>query len=215
MSTSEGVKSGFRSTRSGLRRKYVGHGLTSYPPGRYFDGVTDLYTGKLFMVIDISYSMEGNRLAQAKEGALELLRQAVGEGYRAGVISFAQTARLDLPLTTDLEEVARVLRSLGLGGGTDMSRGIHMAHENLREMRGERAMAIFSDGETDRQSALAAARAARADGIRIIASLGGTADKAFMEQIVSEGETVEVVDDSHVREQIAGLAASLRPTWGS
>jgi Mg-chelatase subunit ChlD len=197
----------------GLRTRYVGHGITTYPTGTHFSDVSDLYTGKLFMVIDVSGSMSGHRLQEARAGALELLGHAVTESYLVGVIAFTTSAFVKLDLTTDLGRVRTALDGLLAGGGTDMSRGIALAHQVLRDRRGERVMAIFSDGGTDRQSALAAAMAARRDGIRIVATLGGTADPAFMETIVSDGEPVQRVEDTEVRSQIAGLASSLRPTW--
>jgi Mg-chelatase subunit ChlD len=196
-----------------LRRRYTGHGLTTYPPGRYFEQVSDLYAGKLFMVIDVSGSMTGRRLQQAVEGARRLLARAVAESYLVGVISFTSTARLELDLTTDLGAVDRVLSRLRPLGGTDMSWGIRCGHEILGPRRGERVLAIFSDGETDRETALAAARAARHDGIKIIATLGGTADPGFMREVTGDEEEFEVVGDAQIREHIAGLAGRLRPTW--
>jgi Mg-chelatase subunit ChlD len=195
-----------------LRTRYAAHGLTTYPPGQFFDQLSELYVGKLFMVIDVSGSMEGARLKAAVAGARDLLSKAVSESYEVGVITFDDRAKLELGLTMDLRAVDRALARLGVRGGTDMSRGIELAHRILRERRGERVMAIFSDGETDRRSALAAAEAARRDDIRIIATLGGTAQSEFMRQVAPDSEDLEVVPDSEVQERIAGMAALLPPT---
>lgn len=196
-----------------LRRRYAGHGITSHPPGRYFDQLSDLYAGKLWMVVDVSSSMAGGRLTEAVTGARDLLGQAISESYLAGVISFTESARLELDLTINLQHVDKALGRLRAGGGTDMSYGIRLAHEVLMKRRGERVMAIFSDGETDRNSAVAAAVAARRDGIRIIATLGGAADPGLMREVTGEDEELDVVPDWEVRERIAGMATLLRATW--
>ncbi len=198
-----------------LRRRYSGHGLTTYPPGKYFDQVSDLHAGKLIMVIDVSSSMSGKRLTAAVSGARDLLGAALAESYLVGVVSFASSARVAQPLTTDLKAVGHALGGLVASGGTDMSRGIRQAHKLLEELRGERVMAIFSDWETDRRSAIAAAVAARRDGIRIIATIGGTASPEFMREVIGEDEEVDlkVADDSQIRERVAGMASLIRPTW--
>jgi Mg-chelatase subunit ChlD len=198
-----------------LRRRYAGHGLTMYPPGRYFDQLSDLHAGKLVMVMDVSGSMAGLRLSGAVAGARDLLGAALAKSYVVGVVSFSTSATVPQPLTIDLQAIEPALTALTAGGGTDMSEGIRRAHQLLRELRGERVMAIFSDGQTDRGSAIAAAMAARRDGIRIIAALGGTADPGFMRDVVGEDEDVdlEVAVDSQIRERVAGLASLIRPTW--
>lgn len=198
-----------------LRRRYAGHGITNHPPGRYFDELSDLYAGKLLMVMDVSGSMEGRRLNEAVAGARELLGKAVSESYIVGVISFSGRAHMELDLTTDLRAVDRALRRLKVDWtGTRMSTGIGLAHKTLLKRRGERVMAIFSDGEDESpRSVLAAAAAARSDEVRIIATLGGTADPAFMREVTGEGEDLEVVADREVREKIAGMVSLLRPTW--
>jgi len=189
--------------------------VTSYPPGRYFSEVSDLYTGKLLMVVDVSGSMEGERMSAAIGGSGELLSQALTDSYAVGLVAFSGSASLELDLTTELRAVERALSRLRIRwSGTDMSEGIKLAHRVLRTRRGERVMAIFSDGETDRPTAIAAALAARADGIRIIAALGGDADPSFMRQVTGDDdEPLQVVPDSQVQAEIAGLAAKVPPTW--
>ena len=198
-----------------LGRRYAAHGITTHPPGQYFDQLSDLYAGKLLMVMDRSASMKGRRLREAVAGACDLLGQAINESYIVGAVSFSGNARLELDLTTDPRAVERALKRLDIDWtGTMMSQGISLAHRLLLKRRGERVIAIFSDGEDQNPTAaLAAAAAARRDEIRIIAALGGSADPRFMREITGEGEDPEVVNDRQVREKIAGMAALLRPTW--
>lgn len=196
-----------------LRTVLKGHFMTKYPPGKHFDALSDLYTGKLLMVVDVSSSMTPGLMKEATGGARQLLAAAVEESYTAGVVSFSSTAQIVLSLTTDLKKVDRSLNRLKGYGGTDMSQGIKLAHQILGPRRGERVMAIFSDGATNRESALQAAQAAKDDDILILASLTGSADTNLMSEIVSDGQTVNLVDPGQIKSDIAGLTASLRSNW--
>ena len=165
------------------------------------------------MVLDNSWSMEGQRIRDATAGARDLLAIALTDSYLVGLVTFCQRARTVLELTTDLREVDRALENVTLDGGTDMSTGIELAHQTLKQRRGERVMAIFSDGETNRSKAIRAADAAKRDDIRIIGAPGGDADPRLMREIVSGEQSVERVKDRDVRETISGLARSIQPTW--
>ena len=198
---------------AGLRRRHALFGVTTYPPGSYFEQVVDLYTGKILFVVDVSGSMEGRRLAEARVGALKLLTTAVRMGYVAGVIHFAGAARLALAPTTDLKRIERTIKNLEVEWtGTNLSKGIALGHDRLRSLRGDRVLALFTDGETNRRSAIRAAEAARADGIRVICEFGGTADPRLMKALAdSDGwSDRRAARDGDVAARIGALVKELR-----
>lgn len=194
-------------------RRFHAHGITTFPPGARFAEVSDSMSGKLFFVVDVSLSMEGARLRGAVRGARDLLHHALDESYLVGVIAFNDSARVVQDLTDDGRPVDRALSRLRARSGTDLAKGIALGHRLLAERRGERVLALFTDGETDRAAALRAARAARRDGIKIIATIGGTADQAFMNKVVSEGTDVVSSPDDKVEQQIVRLGRFIGPTY--
>lgn len=74
--------------------------------------------------------MAGSPLANLKNGAkkfIDIIDEAtnnqqdgqIGYGSRIGIVSFAQTARQDTPLTTSVAELKNAVDSLSAGGTTN------------------------------------------------------------------------------------------------
>lgn len=84
----------------------------------------------IVLVLDRSGSMAGSPLANLKNGAkkfIDIIDEAtdnqqdgqIGYGSRIGIVSFAQTARQDTPLTTSVAELKNAVDSLSAGGSTN------------------------------------------------------------------------------------------------
>src|SRR5262249_9730345 len=94
-------------------------------------------------------------------------------------------------------------------GGTDLSPALRLGTEQLAGLTGDRVLAIFSDGELGRvKAALAAARDARAHGIRIVVrGLGANAATA-LSRIATDPDDDPLIPSSGAIE--AGLASMAR-----
>src|SRR6266542_519421 len=110
--------------------------------------------GRLFIfAIDLSGSMALNRIAQAKETMLALLRQSYVKRDSVAIVGFRGTsAQLLLPPSRSILRARRVLDSLGIGGGTPLSAGLSCALQLAKRASaqlGELTLLLFTDGHAN------------------------------------------------------------------
>ena len=145
------------------------------------------------LAIDTSKSMLStdyapNRLARAKLAAQDILEAMRGD--RLALIAFAGAAQVEAPLTVDYQTVLDAITQLNTNtverGGTDISSAIHSAELALGKSEGfYRALVLLTDGEDLEEDAVAAARQAASNGIRIFTVGIGT----------KEGSTIPLESD--------------------
>jgi Ca-activated chloride channel family protein len=144
-----------------------------------------------YVVLDRSGSMEGDKIAQAREAVQQLIDQ-LGPDDRFALVSYASEARLDVELagTGDLAAALEARRrwreqvaAIEAGGGTAMSEGLDLAVQTAggQRPRGRAArLLLLSDGlanEGDATPEGLAARAKSAAGAAItVSTLGVGAD---------------------------------------
>lgn len=133
----------------------------------------------IVICLDVSNSMKAedfkpNRLENAKQ-QISLMLQRLQED-RIGIVVFAGTAFLQLPLTTDYSAAQLFLGSIDTDflpvQGTAIGSAIRLATKSF--VKGEkkhRVIIVISDGEDFEEEALAAAKEAAGDGI-IIHAIG-------------------------------------------
>jgi Mg-chelatase subunit ChlD len=145
----------------------------------------------LVLVLDVSGSMEGEKLAMAVAGALELVRSAAPEDY-LGVVLFSSTPRVlfpPRPMTAQgKKEAESLLLSLRAGGGTVLGGAFREALRLLQDVPVERkALLVLSDGIISDPKEPILALAATA-GVEVSAlALGPDADAAFLEALAQRG----------------------------
>ncbi len=110
--------------------------------------------GRLFIfAIDLSGSMALNRIAQAKETMVALLRQSYVKRDSVAIVGFRGTsAHLLLPPSRSILRARRVLDSLGIGGGTPLSAGLSCALQLAKRASaqlGELTLLLFTDGHAN------------------------------------------------------------------
>ncbi len=140
---------------------------------------------ELIIVLDVSRSMDVRDVApsrmDATKVALSQLLDRLG-GDRVGLVVFAGTARLRMPLTTDIEAARQVIQSLQVApvlveSGTDASSGIQVALDSFDlEREAGRVLLLITDGDDlggDPATDLAALRAA---GVDLLVAGAGTAE---------------------------------------
>ena len=164
------------------------------------------------LVIDVSYSMSGAKLDEAKDaccGFVDVLEEA-GVGDRVSLVAFGSGARTMAPLGTEPSEVRRAARGLGIEGSTNLAGGLGMAWRGLGEASGRRVLVVLTDGEPDSRDAALAERASivRQDGEIFARGVQG-ADQGFLAQLAtSSGELLgagELVSSFRgIAQQLAG-----------
>lgn len=142
----------------------------------------------VMIALDISTSMFAqdippNRLERAKrftEGLIEALK-----GERIGLILFAGSAYLQMPVTTDYAAAKLFVRSANpeLAGsqGTVIGDAIGLARKSFEEDEGShKALIVITDGEDHDGKALEQAGAARDDGIFLFTVGVGTPEGGYI-----------------------------------
>jgi Ca-activated chloride channel family protein len=179
----------------------------------------------VFFVVDVSRSMTAqdatpDRLARARQMVEETVESLGGD--RVGLIEFAGTAAMRVPLTLNYGAFRATLGELralsGARGGTALANAIELAADSFPETSaGSRAIVVLSDGEdlSGGDDPVAAARAALEDrkvhvysvgigdareGGRIPVARGGDGSVRYL---VHEGQEVWTKLDERVLRDLA------------
>jgi Ca-activated chloride channel family protein len=184
---------------------------------RGLDIMVAIDTSKSMLATDIA----PNRLARAKLAALGLMQQAKSD--RLGLVAFAGSAFLECPLTIDDAAFQQSVEALDVNtiseGGTSLSEAIKTAANAFKEGDNYKVLVLFTDGEdndTGADGAIAAAKSAAKDGLRIFTVGIGTAAGELLQSKDANGNLEYIRDDqgnvvkSHLDEpllkQIAGAS---------
>lgn len=138
----------------------------------------------IIFAVDTSRSMltpdvKPNRLARAKLAIDDFVSHLNGDAV--GLVAFAGSAFLQTPITLDYGAFHESLSALDTNiiprGGTDITSAIQEADAALRDRAGsDKVMILVTDGEDLEGNALAAAKAAAKDGLKIFTVGVGSAN---------------------------------------
>ena len=142
----------------------------------------------LVITMDISGSMEGQALAQAKEAANALIEQ-LGPADQVAILAFHNTVEVVQPFSRDREVLAEAIEGLAAGFNTALYEAVGASVELAA--RGEttrRAVVLLSDGldagvpgQLDRSASLKAAEEA---GVLLFAvGLGEEIEQAYLDEL--------------------------------
>ena len=134
----------------------------------------------IVLLLDRSRSMAGSPLANLKKGAetfIDILDEAtdgaldgqLGHGSRIGIVSFADTATKDAPLTATVSTLKQAVHALTSGGSTNHADAFTKALELFDPASANaKVMVLFTDGRTTAGgNASPIAAAAKAQGVVI------------------------------------------------
>ena len=142
--------------------------------------------GHVYLLIDCSGSMTGDKIGQAKRGAIDFSKGAQNKGYAIGLISFSDHARHLMEPRPDYRELIPRVNNLGIYGSTNMTEGILAAMNGLKGLPGFKAMVIVTDGmPNDPDGTLSMAKEAKNSGIEIMAIGTDDADQNFLKILAS------------------------------
>jgi molecular chaperone DnaK (HSP70) len=167
------------------------------------------------LVIDISLSMSGDKLGEAKSacaGFVDVLEEA-GAGDRIVLVPFGGIATVAAPLGSSADAVRRATRGLAVSGSTNMADGLRVAWDALGRGDGERrVLVVLTDGSPDDAKDALSVRdgIVRGDGEIIARGVQG-ADDAFLRQLDSGSE---LLGAGELESSFRGIARQLAGSGG-
>lgn len=164
----------------------------------------------VYLLVDTSSSMFGEKINQAKAGALDFARSAVLKGYIVGVIVFNDTASLICEPTRDVSSITDKIQRLMAIGSTNLTDALKIASEKLLKKPGYRAAVVATDGcPNDPCSALEIAGKMKKDKIEILAISTEDADQNFLAKLVSRKDLNLKVEKNEFRRGMDAIARKL------
>lgn len=101
------------------------------------------------IVLDRSGSMEGEKIAQAKESILRFL-SLMERGDRASFITFSDTVERIEPLTGDIARLKQKTEKVTAGGHTALYDAVAAGVASVQGVPGRRAVIVLTDGKANR-----------------------------------------------------------------
>jgi Ca-activated chloride channel homolog len=156
----------------------------------------------VLLLIDTSGSMTGDKILQAKNGAIDFSKSATQSGYATGLAVFADRAAMVCDPTVKsatFEKRITAVRVGIVGGSTNLSAGLDLAAK-FKELS---AVVVVTDGQPDScEDALRAASVLKERGIEILCIGTNDADKAFLDQLATRKELALHVEAENIRTSI-------------
>jgi uncharacterized protein with von Willebrand factor type A (vWA) domain len=164
----------------------------------------------VYLLVDCSGSMFGEKIVQAKQGALDFARTAIRKGYRVGLIDFGDEAHLICEPTRDVSLIAGSVEKIFITGSTNLSDALRMASERLLKKEGCRLAVVATDGyPSNPNSALEIAAEMKKDKIEILAISTPDADQNFLSKLVSRKDLNLKVENNQLRRGMDLIARKL------
>lgn len=184
--------------------------------GTPVEGTTS--TGHVYLLIDRSSSMAGDKMKQAKKGSLNFAKDALAKGYLTGLIQFDSSSKLLCEPYKDLSSLKKAILGLDVGDTTHMAKAIDLAHRLLKEITGTRVIVIITDGmpngDGDPESSLKSSDSAKKDGIDIITIGTDDANSEFLRRLASRSELGVKVESKNFEKAIIN-SANMLPSGNS
>lgn len=159
----------------------------------------------IYIALDISRSMDAQDISPSRlERAKKFVEQLVNnlKGDRIGLISFAGSAYLQIPLTTDYAAVQLYANAANTDQagtqGTAIGEALSLANKAFEEGEThQRAIIVISDGEDHDEEAITAAKEARENGYVTFTVGVGTTDGAMV-PVIERGREVYKKDENGI-----------------
>jgi Mg-chelatase subunit ChlD len=170
------------------------------------------------LVLDTSSSMDGAKLAAAKDAGVRFVERLELPKDQAAVVDFNTEAHLIHGLSGDGKSLEAAIRALDWTPGTRVDEGLRLAVDELtgprRRIENTSAIVLLTDGLNNEGPApvLEMARRAADSGIIVYTiALGDDADRALMEQVAGDPARAFVAvgpaDLDRIYGEIAGVIA--------
>lgn len=166
----------------------------------------------LYLAFDLSGSMRGAPLAEAKKAAHAFVSNCDLAATAIGLISFSDRVSVDQVATNHNASIESAINTLAIGrtGYGNLGQPFDELLSHLESAPGNRYAVVLADGVWVQQGrAIAAARRCHAAGIKIIAVGFGKANRQFLDAIASSSEQSFFTDLGGLTETFSGIAREL------
>ncbi len=184
-------------------------------PARFAGRPVDLQVGEhltVYLAFDLSGSMNGNPLAEAKKAAESFLSQCDLTTCSVGLISFSDRVHVDLHASQNGKEISRAIQNLSIGrtGYGNSDHPFRDIYQLLHKATGIRYAIILADGVWSCQSdAITQAKHCHSAEIQVIAIGFGEADKKFLARIASTADQGIFTELGRLTETFSTIAREL------
>ena len=150
-----------------------------------------------FILLDVSGSMSGNRIEEAKRACVKLIQETLDlTVHKLGLITFGTTVDMLCGLTGNKNELMLSVDRVTINGSTNMSGAIECATRGLKESKNKKAVILITDGSPDSLAATdLAAEAARKDNIAIATIGVQGAKKSYLRNLSKDDNLSFMVDN--------------------
>lgn len=166
----------------------------------------------LYLAFDLSGSMRGAPLAEAKKAAHAFVSNCDLTTTAVGLISFSDSVSVDQVATHHNASVERAIDELAIGktGRGNLAHPFNEILDLLGNKPGRNYAVVLADGVwVGQRRAKAAARLCHRAGVNIIAVGFGNADRTFLSAIASSNEQSFFTDLGSLTETFGGIAREL------
>lgn len=164
---------------------------------------------EVLLLVDTSGSMAGDKLSQAKSGAIDFSRSATHGGYATGLAVFADRAAMVCDPTVQsasFEKKVAAVRVGIVGGSTNLAAGLDLAGK-FKELS---AVVVVTDGQPNScDEALQSAAGLKQKGVEILCIGTDDADKTFLDQLATRKELALHVGAQSIRTSIGRVTQLL------
>lgn len=168
----------------------------------------------IYVVIDVSGSMSGAPMEEAKKAALGFMEELKpGSGVKIGIMSVSDNVKADIEASENAESIKNAIVKMYCGqtGGSNSAHPFDDLHQLLHNVGGKRIAVVLADGVWDNQDeAITKARRCHQAGIDIIGICFGAADKKFMNAISSAGRESLKAGYGHLGEAFGSIAREIK-----
>ncbi len=149
----------------------------------------------ILLLIDCSPSMEESagrgltRLQAAQQAALSFLSQTDRLADRVGVITFGAESQELVSLSRPSEQIVQAIQSIVIRGGTDIACALRLAGDIFTRNSIDHRMKVallLSDGESEAEPAIAAAKSLKDQGVHLITIGIGDVGQELLARLASQ-----------------------------
>lgn len=164
------------------------------------------------IAIDLSGSMDGNRLVQAKKAAVSFFNEFDMEYVEAGIVNFSDRSLIYQPLTHDAKTLVHKINNWKINGnnlgygtsGEPFTNALKVLNTSKNDIK---YIVVLTDGYWGNQlGAIERAKQCHRSNIEVIALGFGDADKKFLEKIASRTDFASFTDISQLESTLTGIA---------
>jgi molecular chaperone DnaK len=203
---------------SGEPLKLTIEAVPSDVPARFAGRPVDLQVQRehmaVYLAFDVSGSMSGRPLKEAKKAAEQFVSQCDLTTTSIGLIAFADSVRVEQKPIQNAKDISRAIGNLAARGGST-THPFGPIFTDLRKTEGIRYAIVLTDGVwTCQNEAIKKAHMCHEAGIEVIAIGFGHADRTFLDRIASSTEQSFFTDLNRLTEAFNTIARELTETGG-